>query len=70
MSGEGNLILTTRFKKPDAACDRRTFRDYVRKILAHDCTTDELTDLCRLFVCGVDELETKLADHLFGKKGK
>jgi hypothetical protein len=69
MSGEGNLILTMRFKKPDAACDRRTYRDYVRRVLMHECTCPEVQDLCRLFVCDVSEVETKIVNHFMGKKG-
>jgi hypothetical protein len=69
MSGEGNVILVQRFKKPSGECDRRTYRDYVRQILAHDLTIPECQDLCRLFVCGIEELETKLVNQLFGKKG-
>jgi hypothetical protein len=69
MSGEGNLILTTRVKPPSEGCDRRTFRGYVRRVLAHDCTCDEIQDLCRLFVCDVSEVETKIVNHFMGKKG-
>jgi hypothetical protein len=68
VSGQGQLILVQRFKGPSAECDRRTYRDYVRRVLAHETTMDEVQDLCRLFVCGVDEIETKIVNHLFGKK--
>jgi|GEM_PF-5464456 len=68
VSGQGQLILVQRFKKPSGECDRRTYRDYVRRVLAHDVTMDEMQDLCRLLVCDVDEIETKIVNHLFGKR--
>lgn len=68
MSGQGQLILVQRFKKPTGECDRRTYRDYVRRVLAHETTMDEVQDLCRLFVCGVEQVETKIVDHLFGTR--
>lgn len=68
VSGQGQLILVQRFKKPTSGCDRRTFRDYVRRVLAHDVTMDEVRDLCCLFVCDVEEIETKIVNHLFGKR--
>lgn len=68
MCRQGELILTQRFKPPDAACDRRTYRDYVMQVCAHDLTTDELKELCALFVCGVDEIVAKIVNRKMGER--
>jgi hypothetical protein len=73
MCRTGELVLTQRFKSPDAACDPRTYRDYVTRVCAHDVTMDELQELCALFVCGVDEIVAKIVSRKMGeriKKGK
>lgn len=67
MCRTGELVLKVRFKPPDRACDRRTYRDYVRQVLARDVTMDELKELCAFFVCAVEQVETKIVDKLFGK---
>jgi len=64
---EAEKILE-RFKCPWEGCDRKAYREYVESWLARpQWTCEDLSTLCRYYVCGVDDLAGQITKDKFGK---
>lgn len=70
MSGQGQLLLVQRFRPPDAACDEKTYTEYVEHTIANEVTCSELAEIMGYFACGAEEVVRKIVKDKFASAGK